>query len=245
VDVILLDWTRMGRTWCLAGAITQAGQIRIVRPMPARSRNSPMANNGWSPYLMDGHSRWEVFEMVGHEPALALAPHLEDVWVKALRSRGRLASPEQRRTILQVTQSPPNKLLFGSPLVSSHGDARYLEPGNGERSLASVEVLAGEVQFTALWRDGANEPDYRVRLALPGLDTPIIPVKDHFLLSRAERESVDLDARLKFLRSAVLRMGERIIVRLGLSRSFQSAGGRPGRCWLMADGFFSATDPQP
>jgi hypothetical protein len=40
-------------------------------------------------------------------------------------------------------------------------------------------------------------------------------------------------------------MGPRVVVRLGLSRSFSHAGGNSGRCWLMADGFFSAVDPQP
>ena len=34
--------------------------------------------------------------------------------------------------------------------------------------------------------------------------------------------------------------------RLGLSRPFQATPGRgEGVCWLMADGFFSLTDPQP
>ena len=40
-------------------------------------------------------------------------------------------------------------------------------------------------------------------------------------------------------------MGTTAVVRLGLSRSFVSAAGQPGKCWLMADGFFSLDDPQP
>jgi hypothetical protein len=244
VDVILLDWTRMGRIYCLAGAITQAGQIRIVRPMPGRARNSPIANNGWSPFLMDGHSRWEIFEMIHPVPAGATAPHLEDVWVHSLRPRKRLASPEQRRLILQATLAPPEKPLFGVELLRSLGGASYLDPGTGERSLTTIRVPSAEVQFTALWRDGASEPDYRVRLSLPGHDAGILPMKDHFLLCRAEQQSDNLDARLAFLASAVRQMGEHVYVRLGLSRSFPSASGQPGRCWLMADGFFSCDDPQ-
>jgi hypothetical protein len=242
VDIVLLDWTRMGRVYCLAGAIVQAGGYRIVRPLPARARSSPLPNNGWSPFLMDGHSRWEVFEMVRPEPAHSPAPHVEDTWVSSLRSRKQLASAEQRRAILQATLGTAGKPIFGVELLQSYS-ARYVEPGNGQRSLASVVVPAEEIHFTALWRDGASEPDYRVHLPLPDLDTPILPVKDHFLLCRAEAQGSDLDARLKFLAAAVRQMGKQVVVRLGLSRSFQSAGDRPGRCWLMADGFFSPDDP--
>src|SRR5437868_8860700 len=39
VDMILLDWTRMGRTFCVAGAVVQAGQYRVVRPLLARYRD--------------------------------------------------------------------------------------------------------------------------------------------------------------------------------------------------------------
>jgi hypothetical protein len=35
-------------------------------------------------------------------------------------------------------------------------------------------------------------------------------------------------------------------VRLGVSRAYSGTPGRaPNVCWLMADGFFSLTDPQP
>jgi hypothetical protein len=244
VDVILVDWTRMGRSYCLAGAVVQGGQIRIVRPMPARARNATNPNIGWSPYLMDGHSRWEVFEMVQPKPISAVRPHLEDVSVQALRSRKQLATAPQRRAILRATLAPPDQSLFGAELSHSVS-ACYLEAGAGERSLTTLLVPSSEIQFTALWRDGATEPDYRVRLPLPGFSTPpILPVKDHFLLVRAEKESTDLDVRLRVLRDVVRQMGEQIAVRLGLSRSFQAADGQPGRCWLMADGFFSAEDPQ-
>jgi hypothetical protein len=40
-------------------------------------------------------------------------------------------------------------------------------------------------------------------------------------------------------------MGDQVAVRLGLSRAFNSRSGEPGVCWLMADGFFSLTEPQP
>ena len=92
MDFILLDWTRMGRTYCLAGAVYQAGQYRIVRPLPSRARDNVVPNQGWSPFLFDGHSRWEVFELIHPEPARAVAPHLEDVWVTSLKPRRRLAT---------------------------------------------------------------------------------------------------------------------------------------------------------
>ncbi len=78
---------------------------------------------------------------------------------------------------------------------------------------------------------------------VPGLDRRIIPLKDHHLLARAEQHSGDIDARLNFLADAVRRMGDVAAGRLGLSRPYV-ANGQPGRCWLMADGFFSLDDPQ-
>lgn len=243
MEITLLDWTRMGRVYCLAGAIVQAGGYRIVRPLPARGRNNPVPNQGWSPFLLDGHSRWELFDMVRPEPAGACPPHLEDVWVHGLEPLRRHASREQRRAILQATLVPPAKPIFGTALLHGYSGT-YLEPGSGERSLASVTVPSAEVQFTALWRDGADHPDYQVSLPLPGLDRRIIPVKDHFLLCRAEKAAGDLDDRLGCLARFVREMGREVVVRLGLSRAFASAKGSPGRCWLMADGFFCLDDPQ-
>ncbi|MFO0844847.1 MAG: hypothetical protein U0797_21020 [Gemmataceae bacterium] len=120
----------------------------------------------------------------------------------------------------------------------------YLDPGGGLRSLVSVLVPSREVHFTTYWREGAVEPDVRVNLPVPGLGPRIIPVKDHFLLCRAERESRQIDDRLRFLDEEVRRMGPSVLVRLGLSRAFTNGNGQPGRCWLMADGFFNPNEPQ-
>jgi hypothetical protein len=122
----------------------------------------------------------------------------------------------------------------------------YLPPGTGCRSLTSVVVPAGGVTFSALGREGTPEPDYRVTLRLPGLTGRTLPVKDHFLLRRAELASTNPERRVQELTLAVGQMGEQVLVRLGVSRAFQPAAGRTqGVCYLMADGFFSFTDPQP
>src|SRR5258707_1033141 len=84
--------------------------------------------------------------------------------------------------------------------------------------LAGALVPSAEIHFTALWRDGADHPDYRVSLPLPGLDHRILPVTDHFLLCRAEKAYQDVDDRLRFLADAVRLMGPHVVVRLGLSR---------------------------
>src|SRR5436190_898292 len=78
MEMILLDWTRMGRTYCVAGACNVNGQIRIVRPLPRSQRDAPVRNTGWSPFQMDGHSRWEVFELISPEVAPPQPPHRED-----------------------------------------------------------------------------------------------------------------------------------------------------------------------
>lgn len=245
VDMILLDWTRMGKSYCLAGVVQQDGRLRVVRPLPAHQRHGPVRNVGWSPYLMDGRSRWEVFELVGFTAADSGPPHLEDTWVQGLRSRGRLAAPALRRAALQATLTPPGEPLFGAELTTTRGSA-YLAPDTGGRSLAGVIVPAREVHFSAVWRDEVGDPDYRVTLALPGLEGRQLPVKDHFLLQRAEFASPSLEGRVRALTQAVQQMGETVAVRLGLSRPYPVAPDQTrGVCWLMADGFFSLDDPQP
>jgi hypothetical protein len=241
--MILLDWTRMGKSYCLAGVVPQNGQLRVVRPLLARQREAPVRNVGWSAYLMDGHARWEVLELVGVQPAEPQPPHLEDVWVQGLRSRRTSASPAQRRAILQATLTPADQPWFGTPLTMPR--AAYLAPGTGGRSLTGLLVSERQITFTASWRDDAPEPDYRVSLRLPGLEGRSLPVKDHFLLRRAEAASTSLDGQVKAMTLAVRQMGEQVLVRLGLSRGFQAAPGHSeGVCWLMADGFFSFDDPQ-
>ena len=84
LEMILLDWTRMGNTYCLGGALTERGRIQIIRPLLTRFRNAPVRNVGWSAYVMDGHARWEIFELVGPSPAVPQPPHLEDLWVRSL-----------------------------------------------------------------------------------------------------------------------------------------------------------------
>ena len=245
MDLILLDWTRMGKTYCLAGAVLDGGRLRIVRPLLARHRDAVVRNVGWSPYLLDGHTRWEIFELVGPHAALPEAPHLEDVWVRSLRPRHCLASAGQRREVLAATVAPEGEPVFGGPLVPTRA-AAYLEPGTGRRSLATVIVPAAGIRFSASRRDGVADAEVRVSVPLPGLGERLLPIKDHHLLCRAEQAATDLDGQVAALGRAVQQMGERVAVRLGVSRSFQPADGRaPAKCWLMIDGLFSAADPQP
>src|SRR5579863_9304636 len=113
MEMILLDWTRMGNWYCLAGAVAEGSSWRMVRPLIARFRNGPVRNIGWSAYLMDGHCRWEVFQLVGVQPAEAQPPHTEDVWVAGMRSLKRLASLDQRRKVLEAGLRPAGAALFG------------------------------------------------------------------------------------------------------------------------------------
>ncbi len=243
MDMVLLDWTRMGKLFCLAGVIDDGGRYRIVRPLQARNRTSERFG-GWSPFLYGGHKRWEIFELVAPEPAEAQPPHLEDVWVRDLRPTGRIIPTEQRRAILQATLPPAGQHIFGLPLVLTRTSA-YLTPGLGTRSLTSVVVTAGQIQFSAAQREGVLEPDFRVALSTPGHSPRIVPVKDHCLLQKAEHAAKDLDGSLLVLQRLVREMGERVLVRLGLTRAFVSTPRRgEGLCWLMADGFFSLDDPQ-
>jgi hypothetical protein len=243
--MILLDWTRMGKQYCVAGVVAVPGGFRVIRPLMAKNRSLSVRNVGWSPFLLDGYSRWEIFELIGPEEAKPEAPHLEDLWVRSLRPRRQSASPKERRAILAATLVQPGVRLFGAPLQTTR-TAAYLQPGTGQRSLATLVVPANRISFTAHHREGAPDADFRVALPLPELGERWLPVKDHHLLAKVEMASPTLEGQIKRLSYAVQQMGDQVAVRLGLSRPFQAAAERgPSSCWLMADGFFSLSDPQP
>jgi len=242
MDLILLDWTRMGRSYCLAGAVADGAGYRVIRPILHKFRDAPVRNAGWSPYLLDGHQRWEIFEIIGPVPTPPDPPHVEDLWVRGLRPRHCLATREQRRAVLAATATPPGEPLFGVPFEPTRAVA--VGAGTGSRSLITVVVPGGDIAFSGSHRRGPD-PDYRVTLCLPDLGERSLPVKDHHLLARAEAGAKTLDAQLERMTQLVRDMGEQVAVRLGLTRPFQSEANRTGLCWLMADGFFSFSDPQP
>jgi hypothetical protein len=244
MDMVLLDWTRMGKHYCLAGAVLDGDRIVIVRPLLAKFRDAPARNVGWSAYLMDGCARWEQFELIGAEPADPQPPHVEDLWVRSLRPRGRSATPEQRRAILAATTVTPGQPVFGESLTVTHSSAR-LDAGAGSRSLATIAASAAGIRFSASLREGADGPDVRAALGVPPLGARLLPVKDHHLLLRAQSAATNLTALVRKLEEIVHGMGDPIAVRLGLSRPFQHDPERgPEACWLMIDGFFSFTDPE-
>src|SRR5439155_17612823 len=142
------------------------------------------------------------------------------------------AGPSWRRR-----RQSPTKSLFGAPLLTTRF-AAYLPPGTGRRSLTTIIVPSDEVSFSFSRREGAPEPDIRVMLPVPPMGERLLIVKDHHLLRRAEESSSDPVRQIATLNTAVMQMGERVAVRLGLSRPFQSDARQPAMCWLMADGFF-------
>src|SRR5260370_15011025 len=127
MEMIRVEWTRMGKSYCLAGAVSEEGGWRFVRPLLSKFRSSPVRNVGWSAYLMDGHRRWEVFQLLDVQPALPEPPHLEDVWVSGMRSLARLATRAQRRAILEAGRRAAAKPLFGERLTRTR-TAAYLDP---------------------------------------------------------------------------------------------------------------------
>lgn len=243
MDMILLDWTRMGKSYCLAGAVLEGDSVRIVRPLLVKNRDAPVRNAGWSAYLLDGHARWELFELVGLQPALDESPHLEDVWVRTLRPRGRSAPPRQRRKILEATAAWPGEPVFGTILQLTSSSA-WLAPGQGSRSLATFLVPSDRIVFSASRREGAGEADVRMGLRVPPLNERLLPLKDHHLLRKAEKAAKSPTELTQALSQLVSQMGEQVAVRLGLSRPFASGAGQGPRCWLMVDGLFSLSDPQ-
>jgi hypothetical protein len=244
MEMVLLDWTRMGKSYCLAGVVADGTGYRVVRPLPGRNRKSAVRNVGWSPFLMEGHTRWEVFELVAPEAAGSEPPHTEDYWVRSLRPRRCLANVPMRRAILEATAVKQGETLFGAPLSLSRA-AASLAPGCGARSLVTALVPSDQIQLAASVRAGALEPDWRASLPVPEMGVRHLAVKDHFLLQQASRSGTNLEQQIQAMNALIRRMGERVAVRLGLSRAFPARDGESASCWLMADGFFSLREPLP
>jgi hypothetical protein len=236
--MILLDWTRMGTHFCLAGVVIEGKSVRTVRPLPERFYDGRSDHCGWPESAIHGHRRWEIVELVGASPAETRPPHREDMWVQELGWQGELAAPAQRREVLRRTAALSSRWLFGVPLNRTRASA-YLVPGSGERSLATIVVPSRGITFLALQRVGINTPCIRVQLSVAGLGDCELPVIDHHLLLSAEEAGARLGDRLDRLQSFLEGMGEQVVIRLGLARPLNN------RCWLMADGFFSLADPQP
>jgi hypothetical protein len=244
MEIVLLDWTRMGTHYCLAGALVGSKPVRIVRPLLAKFRDTDFRNVGWSAYLMDGYSRWDIFQLVGVEAAAPQPPHVEDIWVRSMRPCRRSATVEQRRAILEQTALAPGLSAFGVPLTLTRSSA-HLAAGVGERSLATRIISPEKVLFSASRREGAEEADVRATLSIAPLGDRLLPVKDHHLLLRAERDSANLESLARKLDDMVRAMGDPIAVRFGLSRPSQNDPERVWTsCWLMIDGIFSLTNPQ-
>jgi hypothetical protein len=116
MEMILLDWTRMGRSYCLAGVVAETGGLRTVRSLLAVFRDAPVGNVGWSPFLIDGHQ--------------ALGG------LRAGRSRGRsgpAAAPGRRLGALAAAAAAlgasgtaaarPGECIFGTPLITTRASA--------------------------------------------------------------------------------------------------------------------------
>ncbi len=266
MSFVLLDWTRMGKGYCLAGVILDAKGARVIRPLSIHHQRSAGRPGGvialirslfirdrpadgdravaWPAFLMAGRSRWEVFDLVSQRTATPQRPHLEDTWVRSLRPCKRLATPEERRTILKATTARTAEALFGAPLRMA-GSRTFLPPGEGERSLSTLLAPVEQIRFHTSQRARESaESSIRVDLPFPDLGVRTLPVTDHHFLTQAEQLAPRPGDQAEVLNALVQQMGDAVAVRLGLSRPFASLG-QPPVCWLMANGFFSLADPQP
>src|SRR5262245_18607411 len=133
MEMILCDWTRMGHAYCLTGAVNSGSGWTIVRPLLHKRGSDTVRNVGWSPFLFDGHARWEVFELFGLTSPPRQPPHVEDVWVREMRSLKRMATLTHRREILEAGIRPTGVPLFGQPFHTGRETA-WIDAGTGDRS---------------------------------------------------------------------------------------------------------------
>src|SRR5690242_19855263 len=115
VEWILLDWTRMGKCFCLTGVVVDGARLYVVRPLHVSQRGGASQHLGWPAPPLVGLARWQVFQLVESEAAGAAPPHTEDVWVRELRPTDRSAPAELRRAVLAAT-AQHNDPLFGMTL---------------------------------------------------------------------------------------------------------------------------------
>ena len=114
MEMILVDWTRMGRTFCVAGVVAEGLNWKTVRPLRASAptrrggapslwgiielllngpQSAPLPRNvGWLPDQVAGLRRWDIVELTRPKAAAIEPPHTEDLWVRGLRATGSSAS---------------------------------------------------------------------------------------------------------------------------------------------------------
>src|SRR4029077_5725109 len=99
MEMILLDWTRMGKTFCVAGLVADGSRWRTVRPIPNEfhTANKPGAarNIGWFPSQLGRLPRWDVVNLIGTQSAQAEPPHTEDIWVTEMHATGHSLAVER------------------------------------------------------------------------------------------------------------------------------------------------------
>jgi Dual OB-containing domain len=241
VSFILVDWTRMGDHYCLAGFEVHGDWVRTVRPLQAHLRRDDARGKGWSALSVAGRGRWELFDLVHPQPAASQPPHREDVWVRDLVSTHTFAPPELRQFVLRATDSVTTDGLFGEPLRASRS-GRFLDPGRGRRSLTTLLVRADRIRFDHC--PDTTRHAVRVRIGVPGLEDSSLPVTDHHLLLHAERQAPQPRQVVAEAQRRIDGMGSTVAVRFGLSRPYAPGDAGEPVCWLMANGFFSLADPE-
>lgn len=219
----------MRRGFCVIGLERNKDRFGSLRPIPRSSY-------AWSKFQY-GRADKVAFEL---SSMLVTPPHIEDRLATNDRKLGSVTEVELVKCLKQAEVAASTKGLFGCDIHPSPrgGEAVFVDPENGKRSICGCEVE--DISFSFRF----YPPKIRVALAMKsGESLESLPVVDAAwvrfakLLASQAKNQTNFRSQLEdffasFVQEQILSSAI-CFARIGLARP-----DREGVCWLMLDSLF-------
>lgn len=221
MEIVVTDLTKFHNKdiLCLAGVNPE--NYECIRPMPYLQCHYCLQNQ-----ILPGAKLTVSFKNTGSE-----APHCEDRNCHSLKNTGS-CSYEEFYSILTETLSPSLAAGFGVHLES--GQKHIGGECSPIKSIITIEVEPNEFtivkdQYNPGRIKGIFEDEERNEFKF-------IPITDYCFCEFAEKTQTDEGATKSL--NAFLSIQEKIFLRIGLTRRYQSQYGRDG-FWIQINGIYS------
>ncbi len=228
-ELLISEITLMGMGFCVIGLEHNIDRFRSLRPIPRSSY-------AWSKFQY-GRADKVAFDLSSMP---VTPPHIEDRLAANDKKLGSVTEAELVKCLKQAEVAASIKGLFGCDVHPSPrgGEAVYLNPQDGKRSICGCEVEDISFSFRFF------PPKIRAALAMKsGESLESLPVVDTawvgFATALASRlkDYVNFRSQLQgffdsFVREQILSSAIRF-ARIGLARP-----DKDGLCWLMLDSLF-------
>lgn len=237
---VVTDVTRMsGSRVCLAGYLPDGACIRPEIAGTDLHQDWLWANDG---QVLRPFAEAEID--LDAAPSGIQPPHVEDRRIGSAFRVLRLLPEPERLAMLRRTESASLDDLFGATVRSEGTAARWIEPGQGLRSLGTFHPK----RITRV-RFGPNPYDpakwqYKIGFLDHARQEQFLTITD--LSFRAIMDSAvarNMGTPPQIERDLLHRLGRADVwLRVGLARPFDQRGSTPPRCYLQVNGIYSFPD---